>query len=88
MAMRRKAQKFFKTKCSQCHTIDTGGVSKQGPNLSGLCGRKSASADYSYSAANKKSGVIWETKSLDAFINNPKKFMKVRHDMSVTTLIA
>jgi len=48
-----KGKKLFKSRCAQCHVVDTD-EAKTGPTLKGLIGRKSGTVPgFDYSAANK-----------------------------------
>ena len=47
--------------CKTCHQIGESAKNGVGPVLNGLIGRKSGSVPgYSYSAANKDSGITWD----------------------------
>jgi cytochrome c len=59
-------------KCFPCHSIGPDARNKVGPELNGLDGRKSGSVEsYSYSAANKNSGITWNKESFEKYIKNP-----------------
>jgi cytochrome c len=65
-------EQVFK-KCLPCHSIGPGAKNKVGPELNGIDGRHSASApNYSYSAANKESGVVWNEQTFKKYIHNPR----------------
>jgi|SRR4051812_13533519 len=60
-------------KCLACHSIGEGAKNKVGPELNGIDGRKSGTApDYSYSDANKNSGITWNEKEFKEYIVDPK----------------
>merc|ERR1712227_892644 len=72
----RKVKKIFVQKCAQCHTYNEGGKNLQGPNLFGLWGRQSGQVDgYTYTDANRDSGIIWNKESLDTYLKDPKKMI-------------
>lgn len=61
----------FNNACRTCHSWKAGD-NRLGPNLNGIVGRKSGSAEgYSYSPTMKSAGMTWDEASLDKFITNP-----------------
>jgi cytochrome c len=67
-----KGATVFK-KCSPCHKIGPGAANLVGPELDGLDGRHSGSAaNYSYSDANKNSGIVWNEATFKEYIKDPR----------------
>lgn len=59
--------------CMGCHSLDENDV---GPKHRGVVGRKAASVPgYAYSAALRKSGIIWSPEMLDRWLTNPQKLV-------------
>ncbi len=71
-------EKLVKKKCKSCHTFDEGGKHRTGPNLWGVVGRVSGTADgyKKYSSDLKDWGQAWDAESLDTFLTKPKKMFK------------
>lgn len=68
-----KGGTFFKGRCAVCHTTESGGPNKIGPNLFGVFGRRAASApNYNYSGAMKNAGIVWTADKLAAYLKNPR----------------
>ena len=62
----------FKRNCAICHTVEAG-KNKIGPSLAGVVGRKAGSAPgFSYTDANKNSGITWSEAELDKYLTDPK----------------
>src|SRR5690348_6776187 len=62
---------IFKT-CAACHATDH--ANRVGPGLAEIIGRKAGMVSgFSYSDAMKKSGIVWDAKILDAYLESPQK---------------
>ncbi len=73
LAQDADAGKSSYNKCRACHDIGEGAKNKVGPVLNGLNGRKSGSVEgYSYSDANKNSGITWNKEVFLEYIKDPK----------------
>ncbi len=65
-------EKSFR-KCLPCHSIGPGAQNKVGPEQNGLDGRKSGTVPgYSYSQANKNSGIVWSEATFKEYIVDPR----------------
>src|ERR1700693_1142735 len=84
-------------KCLPCHAIGEGAKNKVGPELNGPDGGKSGTAEgYSYSDANKNSGITWNEAQFKEYIRDPKAkipgtkmaFAGIKNDKEVNDLWA
>jgi cytochrome c len=65
-------EKIF-VQCRACHQIGPNAKNAVGPVLNGLFGRKAGSVEgYSYSPANKNSGITWDEATFREYIKDPK----------------
>ena len=59
--------------CKACHQIGETAKNSVGPVLNGVIGRKAGSVEgYSYSTANKESGITWDEPTFREYIRDPK----------------
>jgi len=65
-------EKVF-AQCRACHQIGETAKNAVGPVLNGVIGRKAGTVEgYSYSPANKNSGITWDEATFSEYIKDPK----------------
>ena len=78
-ALIAEGEKVFK-KCSACHKVGDGAKNSTGPLLNGILGRPAGTVEgFKYSKPLTEmaaAGLVWDEASMQAFIENPKAFMK------------
>ena len=72
---RFRAGRQVAVQCWTCHDL-AGTVKKVGPSLQGLYGRRSGHApDYEASSAMVSASIVWDDRTLAAFLGNPSGFV-------------
>jgi cytochrome c len=78
-ALIAEGEMVFK-KCSACHKVGDGAKNSTGPLLNGILGRPAGTVEgFKYSKPLTEmaaAGLVWDEASMQAFIENPKAFMK------------
>ncbi|WP_354002035.1 c-type cytochrome [Pseudotabrizicola alkalilacus] len=67
-------------KCSSCHKVGEGAKNAVGPTLNGIVGHDAGTVEgFKYSnplLAMAEAGLVWDEANLNAFLENPRSFMK------------
>ena len=79
-----RGKTFFQVSCAVCHSPvlgpDNTVITKQGPSLVGVVGRKAGSLpNFNYTKAIRESGFTWDPATLYRFLANPM-VVTARHD--------
>lgn len=65
-----RGKMLYEQRCSACHSPQSNRV---GPRHAGVFGRRAGSVpDYEYSEALKRSALVWNELTLDAWLSNPQ----------------
>ncbi len=65
-----RGKELYESRCGGCHSLEANRV---GPAHRGVFGRAAGTVPgFSYSTAVKNSGVVWNDKTLDAWLTNPQ----------------
>lgn len=84
-------------KCASCHQVGPSARGGFGPQLNGIVGRPAASTtDYKYSDAMKQSRIVWDDKTLAAFLHGPSdvvpgtrmRFWGISDEQQIANLLA
>jgi cytochrome c len=90
-------EQVYRRLCFPCHDIGAEAKTKLGPPLNGIDGRKAGTIEgFSYSQANKSSGITWNEESFSKYIRAPMQEMKgtrmafvgIKNDKEITDLWA
>jgi nitrite reductase (NO-forming) len=61
------------SKCQACHSLTPGKIGV-GPSLAGIVGKPSGSSpEFNYSEAMRQTHLVWDAKTLDAYLTDPQK---------------
>jgi cytochrome c len=83
--------------CASCHQVGPNARGGFGPQLNGLFGRRAGSTtDFAYSDAMKTSDIVWDERTLAAYLRDPDKivpgtkmrFWGIRDENDMAALLA
>lgn len=89
-------KKLF-AQCAECHQVGPNAHAGFAPELNHLFGRRAGSTpDFAYSPAMKSSGIVWNERTLSAFLHDPDKlvpgtkmrFWGIGDERQITALLA
>jgi cytochrome c len=65
-------QRLFASRCASCHSVGPSARAGFGPQLNAVIGRRAGSTpDFPYSPAMARSGIVWNDRTLAAFLDSP-----------------
>ena len=65
-------QRLFASRCGSCHSVGPSARAGFGPQLNAVFGRRAGGTpDFRYSPAMLASNIVWNDKTLTAFIDSP-----------------